>query len=729
MKVGFIIALFCLGTYCGMSQNRIVSFEQGDFQTALSKAERQKKLLFVDFYTAWCGPCKKMSKEVFTNNQVADYFNKRFISFKLDAEKGEGIELMKKFQVKAFPTFLILNGLGEEVLRTVGALPYDLFLEKVKKGLDPNRSSKRLKERYEKGERNSQLIYDYMGQLFQEENEIGGKKVMDSYFNSLSKKQKSKPENFFLYKRFFLSDSLENPKFQFLLANKERFYHTVGKEKVDSLLEMWISAELMYYVSNFHFEDNTFDKDKYRRVKEWVQKAALFDSANINSLIKIADARVEKGIESYLDVCITEFPKLTEKERLVTMINLSGIKKIGESVLQQKTVELLRNYVSEVQGFNKKVIERVIAELEAPLPFTFVAYVNGAKSGKVIFNSFNGMNSRMDTVAFDNNKIIMQITEKDTLKAVMKIQSEEVAYKNSRGMNLYPYINFWIVPGEKAEVELLLERAKPPVVKWKKGGKILKDFVELNYDILANIDKEYKQLTINNNIRGGDIREYTEILQNVMKKDKAAIIEFVRNHPDSYVSVRYLFDNYDAFDENESEIIYHKCSTSLQNSSIGKALYSKLLAGRPYRIGVVAPEFVKKDQNGHNISLSQFKGKCVVLDFWGSWCGPCRASHSHLRELNKKYASQGVIFINVAQENEKELEKAKVSWLTAIKEDKLTWTQILNNEGMEVCNLLELFHISAFPTKILIAPDGKIAARIVGASGDIEPSLEVLFKK
>lgn len=123
--------------------------------------------------------------------------------------------------------------------------------------------------------------------------------------------------------------------------------------------------------------------------------------------------------------------------------------------------------------------------------------------------------------------------------------------------------------------------------------------------------------------------------------------------------------------------------------------------------------------------MKKLKGKYVLLDFWGSWCGPCRASHPHLKELHKNVAGK-VVFVNVADENVKDLEQAKKLWKQAVKEDGMTWTQILNNEGKEEQDLLKLYNITSFPTKILIDPEGKVVARLVGATADPEEFLKAL---
>ena len=114
-----------------------VDFKELTMQEALALAGKEKKMIFIDFYTTWCGPCKMMSSEVFTQDQVGEYFNRTFVNLKVDAEKGEGVELAKKYQVKAYPTFVVLRADGTEVYRTAGARPADEFVDKIRKGIDP----------------------------------------------------------------------------------------------------------------------------------------------------------------------------------------------------------------------------------------------------------------------------------------------------------------------------------------------------------------------------------------------------------------------------------------------------------------------------------------------------------------------------------------------------------------------------------------------------------------
>lgn len=99
-----------------------VRFEASDkLSPALEKAAQENKLLFIDFYTTWCMPCKLMEKEVFTNEEIGAFLNGDFINLRIDAERGNGPNLATIFGVKGYPTLLFLNASGEVLVRKEGA--------------------------------------------------------------------------------------------------------------------------------------------------------------------------------------------------------------------------------------------------------------------------------------------------------------------------------------------------------------------------------------------------------------------------------------------------------------------------------------------------------------------------------------------------------------------------------------------------------------------------------
>lgn len=117
------LAAFLLGmalTTSGLTAQ--TQFRDIDFNEALQLSQTENKLIFIDFYTDWCGPCRKMSKEVFPQKHVGDFFNSQFVCLKLNAEK-EGKELAQKFGVKAYPTFIIADQQGNVKVNIAGAFP------------------------------------------------------------------------------------------------------------------------------------------------------------------------------------------------------------------------------------------------------------------------------------------------------------------------------------------------------------------------------------------------------------------------------------------------------------------------------------------------------------------------------------------------------------------------------------------------------------------------------
>ena len=133
-------------------------------EQASAKAKAENKMIFLDCYTTWCGPCRMMARTVFTQEKVGSAMNPKFISVKIDMESEYGAPLAKKLQVTAYPTFVIFNADLQEVGRFLGGSEADEFLKKVKeKGSD--NSSVALKARWDSGDRDPQFLHTYLKTL------------------------------------------------------------------------------------------------------------------------------------------------------------------------------------------------------------------------------------------------------------------------------------------------------------------------------------------------------------------------------------------------------------------------------------------------------------------------------------------------------------------------------------------------------------------------------------
>ena len=161
-----LLALWCLNVSVNAQENKGIAFlpEGTLFKDAVAKAQQTGKMIFLDCYTSWCGPCKMMTNTVFPQEKVGAYMNPRFVSIKIDMEKGEGVELAKKLQISAFPTFIFFNSNGEEIGRFLGGCDADKFIANVEKNSTDNGSAD-MDKRFAAGERDPQFLMQYLQTL------------------------------------------------------------------------------------------------------------------------------------------------------------------------------------------------------------------------------------------------------------------------------------------------------------------------------------------------------------------------------------------------------------------------------------------------------------------------------------------------------------------------------------------------------------------------------------
>ena len=106
-----------------------IQFTSARWTDILKKAKAENKVIFLDAYASWCGPCKMLQKNVFTQKSVGEYFNKRFINVKMDMEKGEGPSLAQVYPLEAYPTLLFINGNGRVVRKAIGYMSADDLID------------------------------------------------------------------------------------------------------------------------------------------------------------------------------------------------------------------------------------------------------------------------------------------------------------------------------------------------------------------------------------------------------------------------------------------------------------------------------------------------------------------------------------------------------------------------------------------------------------------------
>lgn len=206
-----------------------IKFEDSNFASILAKAKKENKLVFVDAYASWCGPCKLMVKNIFPLQSVGDYYNSHFINAKIDMEKGEGIGLAKKYNVKAFPTYLFINGDGEEVHRTLGYVEENDFIQFAKDAGDPSKRLTALKQKFENGEKDPEFLKNLAGLTMYNDAAFSGR-VMERYF--AEKKEFDRDD---IQMLLMGAQNMESPLYKIFQTKKAEISKVITPEKYAEL--------------------------------------------------------------------------------------------------------------------------------------------------------------------------------------------------------------------------------------------------------------------------------------------------------------------------------------------------------------------------------------------------------------------------------------------------------------------------------------------------------------
>ena len=193
--------------------------------------------------------------------------------------------------------------------------------------------------------------------------------------------------------------------------------------------------------------------------------------------------------------------------------------------------------------------------------------------------------------------------------------------------------------------------------------------------------------------------------------------------PDALVTANIILSQADALGGEYLEKHYNMLTPEVQQSEEGRKIKAKIEGAKNAHIGAVVKGFTLPNEKGEAVDFDDYRGKYVMIDFWASWCSPCRASFPRIRQVYSQLQAEGKDFeiINIS------IDQNKDAWLKAVEQEQNPWPQLYDDDHISYSQ----FDVKAIPTTYLIDPEGKIILREVGfdpkGGGNMEKKIEEVF--
>lgn len=324
-----------------------------------------------------------------------------------------------------------------------------------------------------------------------------------------------------------------------------------------------------------------------------------------------------------------------------------------------------------------------------------------------LYRVFDEDSMMTDTFSIKGGKFSFKLNEKETRLATLAFPD------GNNAIRLFTEPGEIVIMGEGNAVSEAIVSGTPTNV-------LNEEFKKLNSDL----EGRYNQLMeagsaaqATNDIRAMD--SITSILMNMEKESNEKNVEFAKMHPTSMLSAYIGLMSGSSGGDLDISGLYKSLSDDVKNSFFGTRLKTMAEANEKTAMNAIAPDFEGMTPDGKILKLSEFKGKFVLIDFWASWCGPCRQENPNVVKIYNNYKAKGFEILGVSLDQEKD------KWISAISEDQLMWPHISDLKGWK-SSIAALYGVQGIPQNFLIDKEGKIIAKALRGQGLVEKLTELI---
>lgn len=316
----------------------------------------------------------------------------------------------------------------------------------------------------------------------------------------------------------------------------------------------------------------------------------------------------------------------------------------------------------------------------------------------------------IDTTYINNEAFIFKISKMDTLMLGVFIDNPDLGYFDNEMIVFFAEDKDIRLVGEKGSLKYAQVTGGPVQNQYSQFKSSIEPYSK-HFDELNTMGFEAKA-----NSQSARVDSISSLQDEIIQKRIAIGIQYIVDNPSYFYSLLRLQSSMPALSINQAAELFQHLDENLQKHRIGKSIES-IINEKQLKVGDTAPNFQLANVNGRIIKLSDFKGQYVLIDFWASWCTPCRIENKSLVANYNEFNKEGFEIISISGDKDRD------KWIEASKKDSITWNNLIENQEEPAS---QKYNVLLIPTNFLIDPDGKVIEKNLKGD-DLNKKLRSIF--